>query len=574
MRNFFVPCFIFGALSLFGDEALALKRIQSHLVIADYQAAVQEGKEAFQAYPDSKVIREAYLKAISKSGDDKALMTVWKLYVEKFPEEKNNPEILELLAWGVIDKGFTSTTPIVRVTALLGAFFSQDAKGIGILKNALQDEHAFIRSAAVKLSSKLHDSSLQDELLLLLRREKVWKVRLEVIQALGHMRMEEAKPDLMKIVAHENLHVEEKTAAITSLVLISDAIDRKHLEKLVYSNRAGMRLLACELISHYEQVEDIDLLPQLINDSHADVRVKVLETIGRLRLDRVGEISVIEIATKGVDDPDPNVAVTAAWLLTLSDPMAGQQALGKFLKHSSVVVRHHAAAALAATGKYGLPLMQTAFQNESDVYVKMNLALGLIGQRIYVDSSCDCLYQGMSTQKERWAWNEEGTFRALGPSREKHDEAIPNYPEAVNQLTRLEILQILAVAHYPGAQKAIKEFLKESNWGITGLASALLLTEGDEDAVELVQGLLKDPDTKVRIQAALILSVWGRGEESVILLQNAYAKADRDLKGQILEGVGRVGSPISLTFLAECLQEPFQTLRIIAAASLLECLYH
>jgi HEAT repeat protein len=156
----------------------------------------------------------------------------------------------------------------------------------------------------------------------------------------------------------------------------------------------------------------------------------------------------------------------------------------------------------------------------------------------------------------------------------KHDDEIPNYPEAVNQLTRLEVLEVLAMLHYPQAQEAIKAFLKERRWGVTGMASALLLTEGDETAVDLVKGLLNDPDKEVRLQAALILAVWGREEDVVKQLQDAYVSVDRDLKGQILEGIGRVGSASSLPFLAERLQDPFPTLRIIAAAATLECLYH
>jgi len=204
----------------------------------------------------------------------------------------------------------------------------------------------------------------------------------------------------------------------------------------------------------------------------------------------------------------------------------------------------------------------------------MNLSLGLIGQRIYTDIACSILYDGLMQQKERWMWQSVGSFRVLAPSKVKHDDAIPNYPEAVNQMTRLEVLQVLALLHYPKAQQAIKNFLQERQWEISGLASALLLTEGDDDAVDLVKQLLNENDPKIRVQAALILALWGKEEEVVTLLQQAYLTADRELKGQILEGIGRVGSTSSLQFLAERLQEPYQTLRIIAAAALLECLYN
>ena len=177
-------------------------------------------------------------------------------------------------------------------------------------------------------------------------------------------------------------------------------------------------------------------------------------------------------------------------------------------------------------------------------------------------------------QNERWMWEEQGVFQVLAPSTVKYDELIPNCPEAKNQLVRLEVLNLLAILQYPKAQQAARSFLQNQTWGITGVASALLLTEGDEAAKDIVEELLKDPNQKVRVQAALILSLWGRGDNSVAVLQDAYQDADRDLKEKILEGIARVGHHTSIPFLLKRLHEPYQTLRIIAAAALLECLYH
>jgi HEAT repeat protein len=203
----------------------------------------------------------------------------------------------------------------------------------------------------------------------------------------------------------------------------------------------------------------------------------------------------------------------------------------------------------------------------------MNLAFGLLGQRIETEAACSALFEGLTEEKKRWMWIED-EFHTLAPSKLKYDETIPNYPEEVNQLVRLEVLSVLAIFKYPKAQEAIKRFLQERTWGVSGLASALLLTEGDESSIELVQELLKDPQPKVRIQAALILALWGEGENALSVLQEAYATADRDLKERILEGVGRIGSLNSIAFLVEKLGEPYQNLRVIAASALLQCLYH
>lgn len=575
--SLFISCLVISCLGLLSLEAAAPeeinKRVHAHLLIADYPSACWEAYWGLQEHPDSKPLWLVYLRALAKAGDEKTMMEVWKTLLNRFPEEKCNREILEHLAWAVIDQGAASSSPPIRVIAMLGAFFSQDAKGVNILKQGLSDDNSFLRSAAVKLSSHLMDTTLQEELFRLLQKETVWKVRLEVIRAIGTLQVGEAEIALEKIVANDHSHAEEKAAAIQALVELSEGIDRKQLQDLIASNRAGMRMLACEFVTFFDQIEEADHLFSLLEDPHPSVRAKMLHMLGQLRMSTVGGHSVPSLAEKATMDPDPAVAITAAWVLTMHRPEKGMARFRQFLSHPVRDTRHFAAAALAATGPYGLALTKQMFKEADDPYVQMNLAIGLIGQRENAQEACDCLFAGLSGRKERWAWEEEGGFRVLVPSQVKHDEGIPNYPEAVNQLTRLEVLQMLAIMQYPHAQQAVKEFLQERHWGISGIASALLLTEGDDDAVEIVHHLLQDNDQQVKVQAALILALWGKGEDVVQLLQEAYPAADRELKGQILEGVGRVGSENSLFFLAERLQEPYQTLRIIAAAALLECLY-
>jgi HEAT repeat protein len=576
---FFLPCLLFSAIADGADCGILSaenldKRINAHLIISDYQTACNEALWGIYQYPNSKAVWLAYLRALAKAGDEKAMMANWKYFTEKFPEERNNREILECFAWAVIDKGAYSSSPAIRVYALLGAFFSQDAKGVAILMQGLKDDNSFIRAAAVKLSSQLMDASLQDELFRLLQTEKVWKVRLEVIRAIGELRVAAAKKELQNVLGNTHSHPEEKAVAIEALVSLSEGIDHSQISQLVAANRAGMRMLACEMVTFFDQTQDVDRLYPLCEDHHPNVRSTFLQTIGRLRVPMIGGKPVAELAEKATYDPDPTVAITAAWVLTINNPEKGLPVFQKLILHKKPETRYLAAAALAATGKYGLDLTRKAFFENHDIYVKMNLAIGLIGQRTDTQLACDCLYDGLSQQKERWSWNEDDHFRVLTPNKEMHDDSIPNYPEAVNQLTRLEILQMMALVQYPHAQQAVKNFLKESNWGISGLASALLLTEGDEEAVDLVHSLLKDNDPKIKVQAALILALWGKGEDVIQLLQESYATADRELKGQILEGIGRVGAESSLSFLAERLQEPHQTLRIISAAALLECLYH
>lgn len=552
---------------LFGqvDSSAALKEIYAHLTIRDYASAVVAAQNSLQQLPENKAIWEAYIKALARQKDEKAMLAVWNAYYTRFGREEIPSIPLENVAWGVIESHGASSSPLIRALTLIAALFSQDARGIELLEKGLQDRNAFIRSLAAQFAGFVRDDQICDEILRCLSHEESWQARLEMIKSIGKMEIAEAKPQLLKMIGSPERTFEEKAAAAEALSSMLETVERQTVWELAQSDRAGLRFLSCELISHFNLKDDLDLIQPLLKDPRSEVRAAALETIGLLQ---AKHISIDPLLA----DPDPLVAIYAAWVKTIFEPAKGQAVFQKWLTHPSRDERLLAGAALAACGKYGMPLIQNAFYQTTDPYLKMNLAMGLIRQQVIPQQASEALYKGFVNIKERWMWEDKGIFRYLAPSTVKHTDDVPHYPEAVNQLTRLEVLNILAITRHPKAQEAIKSFIQEKKWGISGVASAMLLTEGDDSALDLVQNLLKDSDAKVRFQAALILSLWGKGEEAITTLQDAYSGVDRDAKEKILEGICRVGSRSSLPFLIERLKEPYPSLRIIAAAGILICL--
>lgn len=557
------------------EEKKTLKRVQAHLKIKDYHSACDEAQAAFQQNPQSPFLFEALIQALAKSGEERALWQLWELHSGSFPGIAVKREFLEGIAWCTIEKGAVSPSPLIRIAALLAALSGQDVKGMQILHANMSDSNSLIRAASVKLASNLKDAKLGDEALRLLREDKCWHVRMEAVQAIGKMQVHEGRQDLLDLISSDRSAAEEKAAAIEALVNMVEDAERKDVECFARSPRVGLRLLACEVIDVLDLARDIDLLFDLADDPHPQVRSAALKSLGSLApLVERNKSDFRNAAAKHLNDRNTGVAITAAWLLIQYDPVAGRKGFLKLLHEEKREDRLLAAAALASSGIHGLPLLLEVFPDSSDPFMKMNLALGLIGHRTRTQEACDALYNGLNTIDERWMWSQGGHFKALLPGKIKHSELIPNLPETVNQLARLEVLNVLAIMKYDQAQQAIRAFLKEKTWGISGMASGLLLTEGDEASVELVKGLLFDRDLKVRVQAGLMLALWGEGSESVAILQDAYKEADRELKEKILEGLGKIGDPSSVPFLVDKIKEPFQTLRIQAAAALLQCVNH
>lgn len=548
----------------------SVKRVHAHLAIGDTNEATVEANRALYQDPHSQELWETTIEALSKNGEEIAMMRAWEAYLGRFPDQKQNRNVLEEMAWGVIEKGCASPSPIIRVMALLGAYHGQDARGVALLEEHLQDKNVWVRGVDVQLAMTMRDDVLRDAMARLFLEESSLEVRLDVIRALGAMQIEEASPTLVALLTDKKSTAEEKAAAIQGLVNLAETAQEEEIALLAKSDRAGLRLLACRIVEHFRQEERVGQIIPLLTDHNPEVRRSALEVLTVVRGDHIDGKKHAEGL---LDDTDPYVAILAARVLTLYDAEQGQKAFRQWLQHDEQPIRLFAAASFAATGNHAFPFIVEAFTETDDPYVAMNLAFGMIRQRNHSVEGVDWLYQGVLHDKGRWMSQEEGGVEILMPSDLRHQTLIPNYPQVVDQLTRLEILNVLAVMEHPQAQEAIKQFLSERAWGVSGLASTLLLSECDETTVELVKGLLDDPNEKVRVQAALILAMWARDEAALTLLEEAYDGGNRELKERILESLGQIGATRSIPFLVEKLKEPYQSLRLIAAASLLQCLY-
>ncbi|MFN0065884.1 MAG: HEAT repeat domain-containing protein [Chlamydiales bacterium] len=554
---------------LFGSIQDEVRMVQSHLLVGDEKSALQEARVTLRNYPDSPLSYQSLLQALAANKRDGEMIKFWYTFEKKFREEAHAQDTLEQMCWGVLRKGRASGQISTRLISLIGAALTQDMYALEFLLEGMRSTNVHIRSVAVKLASFFKDHVLIEEIARLLAEEKSAVVRVAVIEAIQELKATKFYTDLVHIVGSSQSSALEINAAIKAIISITESIEYDELIKLVQSKRAPLRHLACECIAKFFLKEHAELLAILMHDSHPEVAASALRAIGLLHITQLRGKETAYYLRRLCSSSDPSVGVTAAWALLLQKQEEGKEALRYWLFHENSRYAAFAAASVAASGERGIDLALEALEVVQDPYVRMNLALALVGQRKESEKACEVLNETLQSQKEKWMI-EEGIFSPIQKSQLSHRPEIPNYPEVVNQTVRLEILNVLAILEYPRSEEAIKQFLKERRWGVTGLAAETLLGEGDETAIEHVRALLSDPDQEVRLEAALALATWGRDHSALPTLIEEYRDADRQLQIKILEALGRIGSKEAIPFLIERLQESSLNLRIIAAAILLQ----
>ncbi|MBS0629428.1 MAG: HEAT repeat domain-containing protein [Verrucomicrobia bacterium] len=545
------------------------------MLIDDVHSAIHEAQTQLKYYPESKALRLSLIKAFSRGGNEIEALETWKKLVNEDKELLHDRTALEMLAWGVLNKGENSNQLAIKVNALIGASMTRDAKAIPLILDALRGSNSLLRSIGVGIAAAYGDLPLQEEIARLLNEEKVWQVRLELIKAAGQLRMKETKDRLIEIVGHPRTLAEEKAAAIIALVMMTESVEDKELATLVRSNRAGLRELACQIVFHLNLTDKIGLIVPLLRDPHPLVRISTLNTLAMLGIKELDERPILQhpYVSRLLNDSVPEVAITANWLAILRGEDRG--VLEKWILGSDEKYARLAAGALAISGKNGVSLAEKLMQKSDNTYVQVTLALGLIGQQHKIKEACTVINKHLvSTEKWMWDTAMNPLFRSLGPNTVEHTPQIPNYPKVVDQQTRIELLEVLCIMKFPKAQEAVKEFLRTSTWGSLGAAASTLIQEGDDEALDVVRALLKDPEEKIRIEAAMILAMLGGDKAAVEVLKAAYPNVNREIKVHILEALAKVGDPGTIEFLLDRLNEPFQVLRVVAATAIIQCLYH
>lgn len=530
--------------------------IQHHITVGDYQSGIKAAEILVEQSPefDNWTI---FLQALARGGEIEKMGEVWQKVEEKFGEAAFENSLLEEMAWGIIGDGASSPSPYLRTLSCIAAFCGQDVEGVKILAVLLKDTNPIVRSVACEFSGNFQDQVLKKGLKEIVLKDPDWKVRISAIASLAKM---EEKVFLMELLQNGSVCNEERMVAVEGLL---DQVTKEELEPLVKSQRPELRYLAACVIGENHLQEKEETLFFLAQDHHPQVRAQAIKSLGMMRSQNQ------TVLLKSCSDIDPYVQIASAWSFVFIDQNQAWQIFEKLLSHPIKGIRAEAAAALAATGKGGEGLMQKALDQFGDPFVQINLASGLLGMRHCTEKGCRALLD-MPQEKLMWSTN---LFRTVVPSQRRHEPLIANLPEAEDEMVRLELLSLLALMEHPDAENRIVAFLDKTHWGLTAISSAILLTEGKSYQAEGVRKLLKHPNHKVRIQTALILALWGEDQEAKEVLLQEYPKACREIKERILEGFAKMASSDLVPFLARQICQGPQSLRILAAAALLQALY-
>lgn len=568
--------FLYIALLGVSSSLCALNRVdevQTHILMKDFHRALDLCKGALEEQQDSLELKKLHIQILASMDLDVEALQCWKTYF--LDQAIDDYELIETLGWSVLSASSKKKNPQLNSMLLSGAFVIDDIRAVKMLVHHLESPNSFIRAMALQLSVRYPDEVVIAKIRHMVQKERVWFVKLEAIKALGMMQVEGSRACLRKIITEGSRLDEEKHAAVVALVSSYGQVCQDEVQELVYSKRMGLRCLGCNIIGFTDQQKSRGELLSLLEDSSPQVRVAALNNLYLLGISGLSTSELDRVSTL-CDDPNPEVSVIASWMLAPYCQQKSIAALQCWMQSSRQQVRCMAAYFLAKIGKGAKREVLMSLKNQLDPFVKLNIALGMLGtgidDRVALDEVALFL---KTTQKKVMHFTPPFSLCSLVvPSKVRHTPEVPRYPNMVDSMTRLELLNILASLDYEGAKESMKTFLKSNMLGISFTAANLLISIEGQRALDIVRQFLTDEDQQLRLQAAIVLCANAEGGMALDTLHALFHEVPRALQVEILQAIGSVGEKRSIPFLMTLLEEPYASIRMLASAAMIRCAYH
>ncbi len=559
------------------EEKRSKELTSYNLLIHNYTEAAHQANLGVKEFPNSQELRELYIEALSKVGDEKRLLQSWQHYSRDFSFDRYKDSVLEHVAWGVIHKAHLSDNLTTKFTSLIAASVQNDAYSVETLKKTLGDSNSLLREVSLQFCLNFGDEVLKEEVVRLLKEERVFEVRKRVIEVAQRLKIQEARPILENLLDKEQVSYEERSLIVTALINYYDSISKEELQELCISSYPGHRLLACALYTYFDLNEHIGFLEKLVYDSNKQVRLAALSSLGSLKVTKLNEKNIEEVLKEALEDSNPQISLMASWALMSQNPTLTKAKLRHFLLHTDQNVRLQAAALIGYSMSQMQSLAEEMFQVHPDLYVRANLSFFLAAHRLRVKEACDQLFT-LFHAKEMFMFKETypAHLNLLAPSslilEQGNPEAFYSVSSVYYQMAQLEILNVLAILEDPRAKDAMAIFLDHHHSDVSTLSLRSLLKLEDRQALELMKDFLTHTDKHKRVEAAIVLALFKKDKDALKVLEESFEEVNRDLKQMILMAIGEIASKDSIEFLMERVYEPSQSLRINAAASLIRCL--
>jgi len=548
------------------------RRIECWLMLDQFERAWEDVTLWVDKEPESAAAKSYRVIIAAKRADYAHLSNFWREFEQLQPEPSEWEHTLEEMAWAVLYTASRSDSVQQRVMSLIGQAMTHDVRALPTLRKALYDPAPFVRSLAAKALPFCCDLEASKELEQVAEREPLPDIKAELLQALGRCGAPSSHSLLLRYIHGKEAQLQ--VAALSGLANQRGSIDSSLVMLCLKHPRVAMRSLGCQIASYLPLGVAWQQLCSMTSDPHLKARRMAWMSMQSLRLPPASFKLLRPCWDSAVKSLDASTLIQACVVGMRAWPDESLQILRDYCSSGDQWIRLQAITALSRSGPIALSALKEIARSHSDRYMRINALLALLAFRCDIAQVGTQLQQELDSLDQRVMSIDGGCLLAIAPSEVRHHPGISNYPEAVDLMTRLRMMHVLRCAGIDPDYHTLIRWLGDARWGLSAAAAQFMLSEGNSDAVAVVQGLLSHPDEHIRLEAALVVASVGRDEAALPVLKQMLSTADPQQKERIIEAAASLGAQELLPDLMAFLVDQSPMMRVSAASAILQILYH
>lgn len=562
----FFPICINGEISNYHIKGI--EKIQNQLIVEDFEGAFLEVQDLLKE-DESFTTFSLALKIYVSLGKEDEWIQLWKKGCQKFSQDElYNRNLLEDFCWGILRKGSSHSSSLVRLFSLFSAAYSNDLRAEKYILQSMQDDDLFIQMLAVRMASHYATSNLKKQISHLLHNKDLSLiVKLEVLDTIGKLKMASEETFLFNLIKDRNVSNAEKRVAIRSLVAMKSIKNFYFLfKKNVLDTQSA--LMICELICRYNLLEYKDLLLQILEDSCSEVQQYVLCCLCSLDKEFITAEELFILGKKFLGQQYPlKTRCLAAKLLLLNDYLEGNSFFESSLSSNDILVVREASGILLSSGEKGVSLAKKFLLKITDEQARADLSILLLLRKESQKEAVNILSNFLKENIENPNTRGIELLFIQDNNYQNSYESIDNFHVSMT------LLHLLTLCNYPCQEELLPLFF-EHKWkqGFSYLLN-IFWEDKPNEVLHLISSLKDSPSKVTRLEAILSRVCLLRDEESVIELENIYHHSSWQEKIRIMEAFSSIEHSRKVDFLLQCCcDEEMLSLKIIAAGCLLMAL--
>ena len=533
--------------TLFSTPPLFEKKISTLLYLNDVKQALLFSKKAMILFPQNLMLSKQCIECYARNGEtSEAIRLLKKIYTNRIQDQCYN-SLVAVICKSVLAQS-VPLSPIEQYANFL-IIDNQDNDSVEKVCKGLTSDNLFNKLQSIKQSKQFPDYRVKKILVEIFLKEDRFFLIEALLEAFVGLEVGEAVPAILEKIRQYTYTVEQKMLFIRALVHLNC---KDEAIQILNEQDEGYR--DCFLLSMLEKSIDIpskESIEAFLNSDNVSVQFNALALLAQYHCN--GKL-------KQVHKDHPYLQMVLMWLKALNGDNTEAENLFIFSKHQFSEFRYFSAHLLSKLEPKLVKIYGTRLLQSNDQLLQVIGAQCLIENQLQTETCYEVISQFLLSDET--LLHRRSLFHPLFSHISVDKTNISSHGEMEDLTIRWELYLVLHRSKHVNIGEVLNRFISKY--------------KSEHAKLMVFSYLLEHPDIKIERGPYQVLHqayqdhIAGDDKRAFNTLFNNYSSMKAFEKNLVIQMMSFICHPLAVNFLIKRLEDPFISIKIQSASSLIK----